>query len=335
MRTEVPLDPVFSRIFDEMSVTGATRKRQDLIKKIQQVTGRKLAVYTASMNHPMASIMQLDAPLFEDCMRVCEGPRGDLMINSPGGDANTAEKILKMCRFRFSEEFNVIVPNYAKSAATMLALGADRILMGYLSELGPVDPQIQIILPTGQTQLIPARAYIRGLENIRDRIARGEPSAVFVPILAQIRPEMIASCEEVKEFSREFLQRWLPRGVLKGSTFNPEIVIEALVGGERYKSHGQVIDYTEARSLLGDRAVQLIDPKSDLWNLVWELYLRSIHHLNSVPDAAKLFETESSSVTMHIKIEMRPPASTLPTPPPRPPQQPPTQPASPTQPEIP
>jgi ClpP class serine protease len=84
------------------------------------------------MIHPISGIMQFDSSLFEDCMRAVEGPKGDLMINSPGGDANAAEKMLKMCRFRFKEKFNVIIPNYAKSAATLIALGADRVFMGYL-----------------------------------------------------------------------------------------------------------------------------------------------------------------------------------------------------------
>jgi hypothetical protein len=139
--------------------------------------------FTIFESHPMPGMMPLDAPALEDCMRVCEGLTGDLMINSPGGDANAAEKLLKMCRFRFTKKFNVIVP-YAKSAGTLVALGADRIFMSYLSELGPVDPQVQSRLPTGETHLVPARAYVRGVENIRDRVGKGEPIAVYVPILA-------------------------------------------------------------------------------------------------------------------------------------------------------
>lgn len=310
------MDPVFSKVLEEKSGRSQAQKRQDLIKKIQELTGRRLVVYTASMNHPMSGIMLLDAPLFEDCMRVCEGPKGDLMINSPGGDANMAEKILKMCRYRFGEEFNVIVPNYAKSAATLVALGADKIFMGYLSELGPVDPQVQTTTPTGQTSLVPARAYIKGVENIRNRVAAGEPVSVYVPILAQIRPEMIAFCQEAIEFSKDFLRRWLPNGVLRGTTIDPELVVTELVEGQRYKSHGQVIDFKEARTLLGNR-VELMDPATELWNLIWELYVRSIEYLNSMQAAAKLFETDKSSITMNIQITS--PGAPMP-PPPRPPQ---------------
>jgi len=66
------------------------------------------------------------------------------MINSPGGNADVAEKMIRMCRQRF-QTFNIIVPDYAKSAATMIALGSDKIMMGYLAELGPIDPQLRTL----------------------------------------------------------------------------------------------------------------------------------------------------------------------------------------------
>lgn len=161
-----PTDPTFQKIIEEGSPASARRIRESLIKRIQDITKRKLIIYIASMTHPMASIMPLDVPIFEDMLRTSsEATRADLMINSPGGDANTAEKLLIMCRTRFSDEFNVIVPNFAKSAATMIALGADKIYMGYLSELGPVDPQISVPLPTGQ-------GAVRSGQNISGRVRK-------------------------------------------------------------------------------------------------------------------------------------------------------------------
>jgi ClpP class serine protease len=53
--------------------------------------------------------------------------------------------MVDMCRTHLAgtdQKLRVIVPNIAKSAATLFALGADEILMGYLSELGPIDPQV-------------------------------------------------------------------------------------------------------------------------------------------------------------------------------------------------
>ncbi|MGB9895532.1 MAG: SDH family Clp fold serine proteinase [Thermoproteota archaeon] len=249
----------------------------------------------------MPNIMPQDVPIFEDMLRVSsKDTKADLIINSPGGDPNTAEKILMMCRARFKEEFNVIVPNFAKSAATMVALGSDKIFMGYLSELGPIDPQVPIPLPTGQVQYVPARTYLDGLERIRQWIAKGHPPQVYLPILSQIRPEMIKLCEDAIDFSKEFLKRWLPKGTLKHNQEKVDEVIEAFVSGTKYKSHSQVINYEEAKKL--GLNVEFIEPQSELWNLVWELYVRSIHFLSQTRNAAKLFETDTSSITMNIEV---------------------------------
>lgn len=67
----------------------------------------------------------------------------DLLLHSPGGSGEVAEKFVQMCR-SCCTDFRVIVPNFAKSAATMIALGADVIVMGDRSELGPIDPQYEI-----------------------------------------------------------------------------------------------------------------------------------------------------------------------------------------------
>ncbi len=301
MSSSSPTDPIFQRIIEERSSVGARRARESIIKRIQEKTGRKLIVYVASMTHPMASIVPHDIPIFEDLMRVSSGAtKADLMINSPGGFANTAEKMLIMCRARFTDEFNVIVPNFAKSAATMIAVGADKISMGYLSELGPVDPQIPVPLPAGQVQFVPARTYLDGLDMIRERIQKGEPPQVYLPILSQIRPEMIKLCEEAIDFSEEFLKKWLPVGALKKNLGKVDQLIEALVSGTKYKSHGQVIDYKAAKEL--GLNVELIEPQSELWSLIWELYLRETHSLNENPTAAKIFETDSTSVTLQVSV---------------------------------
>jgi ClpP class serine protease len=59
-----------------------------------------------------------------------------IIIESPGGDVNVAVKLVKILRAVFPKGFSVIVPSVAKSAATMLVLGADEIVVGPSSELG-------------------------------------------------------------------------------------------------------------------------------------------------------------------------------------------------------
>src|SRR3972149_1074231 len=215
--------------------------RKPLIQNLQRLLNAKVITYTASLYHPIPMIMNQDIPLFEDLLRSTAGAdEGYLIINSPGGDGNVAEKMITMCRQRFSKSFKVIVPNFAKSAATMIALGSDKILMGYLAELVPIDPQLGNPFTGG---LIPARSFIDGLEMIRSYIAKGDPVQMYLPMLAQIRPEIIAQCQSAINGSREFAEKWLKECMLKDDPCQAKEVAKRLSEGKQYKSHGKVIDY--------------------------------------------------------------------------------------------
>jgi ClpP class serine protease len=65
----------------------------------------------------------------------------DLIVHSPGGLVLAAEQIARALH-RHPAKVTVIVPHYAMSGGTMLALAADEILMDENAVLGPVDPQI-------------------------------------------------------------------------------------------------------------------------------------------------------------------------------------------------
>lgn len=66
----------------------------------------------------------------------------DVWLHSPGGDANAAYKLSLGLRSR-CRKLRVAIPDYAKSAATLFALGCDEIYMDKDSELGPLDVQIE------------------------------------------------------------------------------------------------------------------------------------------------------------------------------------------------
>ena len=278
-------------------------RRKPLIQNLQKLLNAKVITYIASLYHPIPMIMNQDIPIFEDLLRSTSGTEeGYLVINSPGGDGNVAEKMITMCRQRFTKSFKVIVPNFAKSATTMIALGSDKILMGYLAELGPIDPQLGNPVAGG---LIPARSFIDGLEMIRRNIKeKGDPVQMYLPMLSQIRPEIIAQCQSAIDGSREFAEKWLKQCMLKDRPEQAKQVAKWLSEGEKYKSHGKVIDYTEAHDVL-KLNVEKIPEDSELWNNIWELYCSSVLFLQQ-QQSAKLFESESVSLQMHIQLHIMP-----------------------------
>jgi hypothetical protein len=65
----------------------------------------------------------------------------DVIVHSSGGSAEYAYRIISLLHEEF-KSVTVVVPFWAKSAATLLALGAQELLMGENAELGPLDAQI-------------------------------------------------------------------------------------------------------------------------------------------------------------------------------------------------
>lgn len=295
-------NPIFSSLLHEHSPKAKEEVIKSKIKEIEGITERKLIVYITNTQLPFAMITRNDVFGFEDVLSsVDHQNKGDLLINSPGGEPNAAEKILIMCKKHFKEQFFTVIPDFAKSAATMLSLGSDKILMGYSSELGPVDPQLQI-MPNQPP--IPAQAFLSGLDYIRNKIkdkTNPDPLEMYLPVLNKINPELITICDNSIKHAKELTEKWLSDGMLKTDKEQAKKVAELLCEGKVYKSHGKVIDFKEAKDVL-KLNVELIDKNSLLWKLIWELYCRGIIYLQEV-GGVNLFASENLVLTQKFKME--------------------------------
>lgn len=298
--TNPTTDPIYTSLLNENSYQTS---RKNLIKVIENKLGGTVITYIENSEHPYASIINQDAVYFADLLQTVQTKKGFLIINSNGGSGNAAEKLLSMCRKKFTDGFTIIVPNFAKSAATMMCLGADKIMMGYLAELGPIDPQIN----AGSGEAVPARSFIDGLEMIRDNITKeNDPPTMYLSMLSQVRPEIISICQAAIEDARSFAENWLTHYMLKNDPAHAKKVAEWLSDGKTYKSHGKVIDHVEAKNTL-KLNIEPLNPDSELWYCIWELYVRSIHFLHARPPAAKLYENNHVSLMMSINVPQSPP----------------------------
>lgn len=70
------------------------------------------------------------------------GDEIDVILHSVGGSPDDAYRLIRSFREHY-KIVNVIIPFWAKSAATLFALGATRIVMQEYGELGPIDAQIR------------------------------------------------------------------------------------------------------------------------------------------------------------------------------------------------
>jgi Serine dehydrogenase proteinase len=112
----------------------------------------------------------------------------------------------------------VIVPNRAKSAATVIALGADEIIMGYCSELGPIDAQVPVLID-GFPHYISAQSFIDARKSLEERfrevIGRKEGPRAILQQIASLNAPFIDHCEKLMDFSREVARKYLKRYMFK------------------------------------------------------------------------------------------------------------------------
>ena len=133
----------------------AYTERKILYKRIEKKRERPLITYVTSIRPNLSSSMGGDAvaEIIDQIKMIPEGEKEvDFMIVSNGGDPIVALRIISMLRERF-EKVSVLLPYVAYSAATILALGADEIVMHPFSNLGPIDPQLTSIKKNQQGQI--------------------------------------------------------------------------------------------------------------------------------------------------------------------------------------
>jgi len=190
-----------------------------------------------------------------------------LILLSPGGQIEPAFQISKLCKTFALERFTVAVPRAAKSAATLLALGADEIHMSLLGELGPIDPQLGDL---------PALGVKKALETIASVSQQYPASAeTFARYMSRtLTIEQIGYCERAAESAVQYAERLLekkPYLLARAASIANQLVYE-------YKHHNFVIDIEEARQHLGEgwvlgespeiRFAEKVHQKLDLVNLV-------------------------------------------------------------------
>ena len=145
-----------------------TIRRRAMIRQIERMRGSRVI----TIIHRQETMSLLGFPIaryidIEDSEQVLRAIRltpedmpVDVVLHTPGGLVLTAEQIAEALR-RHKGRVTVFVPHYAMSGGTLIALGADEIVMDPDAVLGPVDPQ----LGSPQGGSYPAASILKALEE--------------------------------------------------------------------------------------------------------------------------------------------------------------------------
>lgn len=288
-----------------MSMEQLTAERKKQLGLISQLRGnRDVLVVAADLNkmEGQIAINYSDLLAVNDQLSVLKGDAIDLLLETPGGSGEVAEDIVRLLHQKY-QEVAVIVPGYAKSAGTIIAMAGDEILMGPESALGPIDAQLM-----WQGKTFSADALLKGIEKIKEEIQRtGVLNKAYIPILQGISPGEIQSAENALEFARALVTEWLGRYKFKNwshhsTTGQPVTEDEkkaraAEIAGQlcdhsKWLTHGRSIkldDFAAMRLLITDysQSAELCEAIRRYYTLLQMTFASNIY---------KVFETAGSQI---------------------------------------
>jgi ClpP class serine protease len=290
-------DPIWIKMMVEQNQHHETRKK--LYSSLEDELKMPVISFFTSFRYPVI-IEDGDAQMLEGLLQKIDLSKGlALCLNSPGGLGESSERIINICRtYSGTKEFIAVVPGKAKSAATMICMGASKIMMGKTSELGPVDPQILIKSKEGDVSTF-------ALCNIVDSYNKLFNSAVntkgkiepFLQQLSTYDPRKIKEYEVAIELSKDVSVRALRKGMMKNKTVDQiRKSIAMFLTPKQTKSHGRSIFYEDA--IQCGLNIEVMDEKSKLWELFYELCLRTENYTNS--RVSKCIENKDFGFTVGI-----------------------------------
>jgi len=211
-----------------------------------------------------------------------------LVLYSSGGSIDSGYLIGKLCGEYSRGQFVVVVPRQAKSAATLICCAANQIHMGGLSELGPIDPQIDGL---------PTLGLKNSVEHIADLVKQNPAaSEMFAKYLSlSLKPIYLGYYERVAESAAQYAERLLaPHAETLKST--PKQIAHDLVYA--YKDHAFVIDKTEAKGIFGKKVICTGTEEYELGNSIykvmsdisrWANYMKHSYYFIGAIDAKPAF----------------------------------------------
>lgn len=314
--------PTFQQIIDSIKTPEENQNQRKITtSQIENITERPLLIYVADINKGQENmILPGDKTGFSDLIENIESENVDIMINSPGGLAEVTESLVDMLRAKFNH-IRFIVPNMAKSAATLLVLSGDEILMDHRGELGPIDPQIQYPSNEGRKQEA-AEDIIQGFEEVKEILMKEGPTAVpaYVPLLNKYTIGMIRSCHNAIELSKRLAMDWLKKYMFKDQpdSDQPKIIAEILSSRKETLSHGRAYGIDKCLKQLNLKIMDLRKPENKpLSDLIWKLWCLYEFHFERTP-VTKIYENNKGCFLQKLSQIIVPiPKSPIPQQPPQ------------------
>ncbi len=237
--------------------------KKTLIQQIEELRKSRVITYiTSDRQGPVNARIAMDiVPVVSKQVRMIGTTQNiDLFLYSSGGDTMVPWRLVSMMR-EYCDKFSVLVPYKAHSAATMIALGADEIVMSDLSEISPIDPSTANVFnptdPQNAQNKIPisvedVMAYFDLAKNkfgIKNDTELANIFNKFVEANPQIHPLALGNVNRIHNLIRMLAKRLLKSHKAPMKDDEVEKIVDYFT--EKLYSHQYFIGRKEAKEDLG------------------------------------------------------------------------------------
>jgi hypothetical protein len=272
------------------------KERLQLIKELEEVRGSRVICYVTGDRVKLETRIGMDVfPFFYDvCTRIGQTDRVDLFLYSTGGSTMAAWGLANLIR-EFFEGFAVLLPFKAHSSATLLALGANEIVMSRAAQLSPIDPSVnspynpvlQIQGATPEVLPVSVEDVIGFMDLVRKeaKIGGEDNLTKLVETLAKdVRPMALGSVYRAKEQISMLAKKLLAFHMDSSQESQIDATVTSLT--KDLYSHDYLIGRKEAKSLLGLKVGSCSDDLEKKLMALFQVYAEDLRLTSAYsPDA--------------------------------------------------
>lgn len=215
------------------------------LSELQALREAPVIVYSATITDDAVRV------IYECLRRMDPTSRLNLVLSTPGGVITAARRIALLLH-EFASHLTILVPERARSAGTLLCLGAHELVLGPMAELGPIDAHIGSAgSPPPDAPGMISTEEVRAFRQMAEDwfgVTREEDRLQVLALIAQrVFPASLGSLYRSDQLIRQSAYELVCYQLPNAEERIRQQIVNQLVGG--YYGHNHIITRTEAQTL--------------------------------------------------------------------------------------
>ncbi len=250
---------------------GPSDSTAEMTKLIQELEAERKSTIVPILFTDFASI---DSDCVSDIYEFLEHEKQlkdvetlEVILHSSGGDLDAALHLARLLRSYAKGVLRVIVPRYAKSAATLVAVSGNSVIMDKPSELGPLDP---IWTNPTEGEFFTPLAIPKTIEFLNEMETTLPAKSRIIEIIAKnLSVEQMGLFKASLEYAEPPTVELLSTRMFKGDSDGEERakkIANRLARG--YPQHGYPIGLEEALKL----GLKVERAPAEQWRKIWKIW---------------------------------------------------------------